>query len=75
MPEASFIFVNFYNDGVYYIFPFSQEDIQALWESSMKTQALWEPSMETHIHSGQLALLSLLDMSAVFDTVDHNNNY
>src|SRR6218665_1460289 len=37
-----------------------QEDIQAMWESSM----------ETHIHSGQLALLSLLDMSVAFDTVD-----
>jgi len=25
-------------------------------------QAMWESSMETHIHSGQLALLSLFDM-------------
>src|SRR6218665_3257500 len=36
------------------------------------TQALWEFSMETHIHPSQLALLSLLDMSAAFDTVEHN---
>ena len=28
--------------------------------------------METHIHSVQLALLSLLDMSAAFDIIDHN---
>jgi len=41
----------------------TQEDIQAMW---------WESSMETHIHSGQLALLSLLDMSVAFDTVQHN---
>src|SRR6218665_1901723 len=36
------------------------------------TQALWESSVETRIHSGQLALLSLLRMSAAVDTVDHN---
>jgi len=41
---------------------FTQEDIQAMWESSK----------ETHIHSGQLALLPLLDMSVAFDTVEHN---
>ena|SRR6218665_1812450 len=77
---------------------FTQEDIRALWVSSMEThihirgnkiygspawkhtsiqegiQALWESSMETlsGIHSGQLVLLSLLDMSAAFDTVDDN---
>jgi len=27
--------------------------------------------MEAHIHSGRLALLSLLNMSAAFDTVEH----
>src|SRR6218665_2229504 len=36
------------------------------------TQALWEFSMETHIHPSQMALLSLLDMSVAFDTVEHN---
>ena len=35
---------------------FTQEDIQAMWESSINTigyslQALWESSMETHIHT------------------------
>jgi len=28
--------------------------------------------METHIPSGELVLLSLFDMSAAFNTVDHN---
>src|SRR6218665_1146217 len=49
---------------------------QALWESSMETlhtrghtRYMWESSMETRIHSGRL---SLLDMSAAFDTVEHN---
>src|SRR6218665_2295629 len=41
-----------------------QDGIQALWESSMETLS--------GIHSGQLVLLSLLDMSAAFDTVDDN---